>query len=380
MARSALAEAIDELAAADPFSYSDAGTIMDLERQLARLEGVIAKAVACFDDSAEWAPEGAKSAGAWLAARCTLPKGVARRQLRRGAALSALPRTALALLEGDIGVAHLDVLAKAARAVGPEVLRQDEALLVQQATALAFEPFCAAVAYWEQLADPDGTEEAALVRRARRDVFVAESIEGLYLGQITLDPIGGALVAGELSRLTDELFAADWAQASSDLGRPPKVCELGRTGAQRRADALVEMATRSAGAAPDARRPAPLFSVLVGYETLHGRICELANGTVVSPGSLVPWLDGALIERAVFSPPTRVEVSAKARLFSGATKRAIELRDRHCSHPLCDVDAAHCQIDHIVPFSAGGETTQDNGRLLCGFHNRLRHGRPPPAD
>ncbi|MHB1504000.1 MAG: hypothetical protein ACYCTL_07615, partial [Acidimicrobiales bacterium] len=48
--------------------------------------------------------------------------------------------------------------------------------------------------------------------------------------------------------------------------------------AQRRADALVEMATRSRGLGAGSTRPAPLFSVYVGYETLHGRLlCAFHN-------------------------------------------------------------------------------------------------------
>ena len=119
--------------------------------------------------------------------------------------------------------------------------------------------------------------------------------------------------------------------------------------------------------------------MLVGFETLHGRICELADGTVVAPGSLLAWLDGAYLERAVFASGDRVEISAATRLFTGATRRAIEVRDRECTHPTCDVPASSCQADHIQPFAAGGATTQENGRLLCGFHNRLRNQRPPPG-
>ncbi len=129
----------------------------------------------------------------------------------------------------------------------------------------------------------------------------------------------------------------------------------------------------------DGRRPTPLFSVLIDYETLRGRVCELAGGTVIAPGSLLPWLDEAYLERVVFAPGRRVEVSATARLFSGATRRAIELRDRECTHPYCDVPASSCQVDHIVPYTAGGPTIEENGRLLCGFHNRQRSARPPPA-
>jgi hypothetical protein len=70
-------------------------------------------------------------------------------------------------------------------------------------------------------------------------------------------------------------------------------------------------------------------------------------------------------------------------LFTGATRRAIELRDRQCAHEFCEEPASNCQVDHIKMYSQGGLTTQENGRLLCGFHNRLRNqdlvtGRAPP--
>jgi hypothetical protein len=120
--------------------------------------------------------------------------------------------------------------------------------------------------------------------------------------------------------------------------------------------------------------------VLVGYETLHGRVCELADRMVVTPGSLLGWLDSAYIERAVFGLDGRVEVSATARLFTGATRRAVEIRDRGCVHPYCDRSTLHCEIDHIIPYAHGGPTTQENGRVLCGYHNRLRNQRPPPED
>jgi HNH endonuclease len=79
-------------------------------------------------------------------------------------------------------------------------------------------------------------------------------------------------------------------------------------------------------------------------------------------------------------PSGRVEISPTRRLFSGATRRALELRDRECAHPFCDTPADLCQADHIDPFSHGGLTTQENGRLLCGFHNRLRNHDPPTQD
>ena len=90
----------------------------------------------------------------------------------------------------------------------------------------------------------------------------------MWLGQMTLDPISGSIVADELNRLEHDLFEADCAQAKERLGRTARIDELARTSGQRRADALVEMATRSRTAPAEGTRPAPLFSVLVGYETL----------------------------------------------------------------------------------------------------------------
>jgi hypothetical protein len=261
-----------------------------------------------------------------------------------------------------------------------EALNRDEWLLVKKATRLRFEQFARVLSYWDQLADPDGTEAAAQERLERRDAYLVASLDGMYLGKMNLDPISGAIVATELERLERIYFEADWHEATERLGCAPKVADLIRTPAQRRADALVEMATRSATMPENGRRPLPLFSVLVGWETFAGRLCELARGQVLTPGSLVRWLDQTEVERAIFEPGGRVEVSATARFFTGGIRRAIELRDQQCTHPMCDEPAERCQCDHIVPYSEGGLTVQENGRLLCPFHNRLRNQRPEPGD
>jgi hypothetical protein len=289
-----------------------------------------------------------------------------------------------AFANGEIRVAQVDLLVKAAQAVSRvdnEAFARDEAVLVGAAKELKFGPFSAVVAYWSQLADPDGAEASDMEKRARRDAFLSQSVSGMWLGQMTLDPVSGEIVSSELIRLEAEMFEADWAEAKERLGREPHLDELGRTAAQRRADALVEMATRSKSTPADARRPEPLFSVLVDFPTLAGRVCELASGGVLSPGTLVPWLDGAYFERIVFAPGRRVECSVTSRFFTGATRRAIELRDQSCCHEFCEVRAERCEIDHIIPYAKGGLTEQGNGQVLCAFHNRLRnHQGPDPGD
>ena len=373
-----LRAAIDEVIETDPSLRCDGEAVIILERELNRLQYATSTTVASFDQWGEWASDGAQTATAWIDTRCHLPKKEARAQLRLGRALATLPVAAAAWRTGDIGAAHLDALVRVQSPVTEEALARDETLLVDYARTMKFAHFSNALSYWEQLADQDGTEEAALAQKARREVYLVPSPGG-YLGSMQFDLLDGAIVANELQRLEKELFEADWAEAKARLGRDPHADELARTPAQRRADAMVEMAVRSASArASQGRRPEPLFTVVVDYPTLAGRISQLEQGPAVPPGSLLPWMEEATFERIVFSPGNRIECSETSRFFTGATRRALEVRDLECCHQYCDRPAAQCQMDHIVPFSEGGLTTQGNGQLLCEYHNRLRYTRPPP--
>jgi hypothetical protein len=382
------AESLEALVASDAANYGDGASIEELHHLLSRFESFVTEATAAFEVGEQWAADGSKTAASWISSRCRVPRSAAKRRVRLGRTLRHLPAVAQAWREGDIGEDQAKAIASARRHRTEASMARDEEMLVAQATEMDFEDFSRALAYWKQLADPDGAEASEEERKASRNVFLESGFSGMWLGQMNLDPLNGAIVSGELNRLEHDLFEADCAEAKERLGRTARIDELARTSGQRRADALVEMATRSRTAPADGIRPAPLFSVLVGYETLHGRICELENGTVLPPSALSPWMDSAYFERAIFSLGNRIDVSVRSRFFTGGTRRAIELRDRICTHPHCYEPAESCQVDHIRTYASGGLTTQENGRLLCGFHNRLRNQReqggeqrerPPPT-
>jgi hypothetical protein len=133
------------------------------------------------------------------------------------------------------------------------------------------------------------------------------------------------------------------------------------------------MATRSATAPAEGKRPEPLITIVVDYPTIKGRICQIEGGSVIAPGSLLPLIPEAWFERVVFRPDNRLDCSQQARFFKGGTRRCIEVRDLECTNPYCETPGNKCQVDHIVPYSHGGLTEQKNGRLLCGRCNRLRN-------
>ena len=372
-----LVGAIDEVVAADPSVLADCGAVEALYRQLDRLEAAVCRASACFDAGGEWRADGARTAGAWIATRRRMPMSSARRRVQLGRALRHLPAVEEAWLAGDIGVAQVALVADARSDATEDALARDEAMLVGQAGELQFRHFVRTLAYWTQLADPNGAEAAAAKIHDSRRLHLSSSWKGQWYLDGIFDAIGGEILAQELKRIEKELFEADWAEAKARVGDGVGVGDLGRTAAQRRADALVEMARRSAAVPEGARLPDPLFSVVVDYETFQ-RTCELGRGSVVTPGSLVPWLDEASVQRVVFDGPSRVKnVGVRRRLFAGATRTSVQVRERECFHPYCDIPACECQVDHVVPWAEGGLTVDDNGRPACGFHNRERN-RPPP--
>ena len=379
MGMGSLIDAIDGLVVDDPRRFADEESVVELHRQLARLEAVVVRAVAAYDASGEWQRDGARSAAAAIASTTHQPIQVAKRSCRLGRAMRDLPAAESAWLAGNLSGDHVQVLAAARTRQTAELMERDEAMLVSNAKSLSFKAFVKTVAYWRMRADAKGVEQGATDQTDARAVHHSQSFGGMWFGKTTLDPVRGTIFDKALRAIEQAMFEVDWATAKERLGRTPTLLDLERTPAQRRADALVEMAIRSRTAPADGRRPEPLFTVLVGLETFTGPVCELANGTVVSPGTLVPWLDQAWIERIVFDSPSRViDVGVTRRFFTGATRRAIEVRDRECHHRTCEVDAEHCEGDHVKPYSQGGLTTVGNGQLACGFHNRGRNQRPPP--
>ena len=268
-------------------------------------------------------------------------------------------------------------LLAAAQRANPEAFEKASDELLDDARRMRFDHFARRVAYFRQVADPEGVEQEALDAFQRRNAHCSRTFEDTVQVDALLDPVGGTIVKNELDRLGRQLFEDDWAEARAAFGDRATNDDLGRTSEQRRADALVEMAKRSAAMPPDARMARILLTVLVGYETFAGRMCQLADGTVVSPGQVVSLLADADVERVVFDGPSRViDVGRRQRLFKGATRRAVEVRDLECTEATCDVPYGRCEVDHVERWEHGGPTIQDNGRLRCPRHHEGRRRSP----
>ena len=68
-----------------------------------------------------------------------------------------------------------------------------------------------------------------------------------------------------------------------------------------------------------------------------------------------------------------LDAGTKCRFHTEPMRIAMGLRDGGCTAEGCDVPASMCHAHHDIPFSEGGATSVENGRLVCGHHHRRIH-------
>lgn len=298
-----LTTAIDELLALDADSIDDTGLhelVVELGRQSSRLEAAWCGVIRSWDRRQIWADNGSKAPGARLARDTHLRKSDANRLVRRGRALGSMPLAAAAYQAGEINGDHIDLIATCNTSWPNADFAESEQMLVNSCTTAWFDNATRAVDYWKQLADRDGADTRALDHREGRHASIATGWRGEVVLNGVFDPVSGEIFKTELDRICEQLRRQDECEGTL------------RTVQQRRADALVEMAMRSATAPADGLRPRPLFTVTIGIDPFSW-LCETAAGTVIAPSLLVPLLGDADIDASSMTHRT-----ARSKPLTGA--------------------------------------------------------------
>jgi hypothetical protein len=171
------------------------------------------------------------------------------RALHRG----PLPATAGALAVGEVSAAHAEVLAEATHELPAAQVEQAEGVLVEAARRLDPGRLRRLAGHLRELVDPDGSEARGRARWGRRGLWPSAA----YDGMVALDGLLDA-EAGETVRA-----------ALLPLARPAGP-EDARSAAQRRADALGELARQglAAGRLPQVGGVRPQLTVTVELASL----------------------------------------------------------------------------------------------------------------
>lgn len=166
------------------------------------------------------------------------------------------------------------------------------------------------------------------------------------------------------------LRAADAAVLDRRLDQLAAVADPrdGRTKAQRRADALAGLAAgeQTGGQAP------VVIHVLAEAATLSGESGNpgyLPGYGILSPDSVRDLAGRARVRRLTPAAELRAEPHYRP---SRALADFVRARDLGCRFPGCDKPAEVCDIDHTIPWEAGGPTHPSNCALLCRAHHLLK--------
>jgi hypothetical protein len=339
------------------------------------------------------------STAGWLRARLRIGASTAHRAVR----------TAQALTNGELSVAHATVLSVGTQDLPAQVTVEAEPVLLEAARRLDPPRLRQVIGHLQLVADPDGADSHAERRHARRGLWLASTWEGMVAVNGLLEPEAGQTLLAALE----------------PLARPANG-EDSRSGGQRQADALTELARRAleAGRLPQTGGVRPQLTVIVHLESLQGRPGPGSLGGHTDLGALEPEAcrrlacDGAVTRVLVTRQPTRhhehrcnhqdhdalgghdrdgglatrlqtaaallppilggapsqpLDVGRTSRVVQPAQRVALAVRDGGCVFPDCARPLAWCDAHHLQHWLDGGPTDLTNLALLCRAHHRAVH-------
>lgn len=229
------------------------------------------------------------------------------------------------------------------------------------------------------LADHDAErlddEDAALERTESLRWFTTET--GLTRLVAELAPVNAAMTKEAIVALS-----APRPTSAGHAGAPQRGAERirdDRTAAKRRADAfvaLISAGARITDATSEKVGAAARVTVTIPLATLTKGIgsATTALGDVLDPGAARRLAcDAEIIPVVLGSQSEPLDVGRSDRVASRGLRVAVSERDHGCTFPGCDRPPQFCEVHHVVPWAAGGDTSLLNSAMLCTTHHQIVH-------
>jgi hypothetical protein len=379
-------ERVVDVLQADDGRAPDAVMLDDLRalrRQIDRLEAVFTQRVTAAHEAGAADAEGFATTAAFLRHECHLSGATARARVDVGLGLSRRPAVAVEFAAGTISYAHAKVITEALTSF-PEKLQADaEPVLLEAARSYDPSRVGEVARRLRHIIDPDGQAGVDERHYENRWFELPVTFRGVGVPRGLLDPESAAIVRTAIDALSTKAGALDE-----------------RTPAQRRADALVELARRAldSGDLPESGGERPHLNVNVDFASLTGETrtpgemnvggslghdavrriaCDASVNRIVtaSPGGV----EG--LPRHYFDalpPPLRgasqiLDVGRSSRTATAPIRKALAARDKGCVMPGCDRPPSRCEAHHKIHWSDGGITALHNLVLLCAYHHHFVH-------
>jgi hypothetical protein len=355
-----------------------------LDRNQAKLDAFKLRLLAEADASGATTARGDGSAADWLAHQTRQTRRQTRADLRLGKKLEQYDVLGAALDSGAVNTAQARVIVTALDrlprsgefALSVDQLEHAERHLVAEAAHFdadklatlgwrAFEVVAPEVAeQWE------GRKLAAQEAKALRkvDFHLWEDREGVCHGTFRVPHLHGQMLGKLLGAFTN-LDRPDEATIDPDL---PACTRRGLAFCE-----LIESITDH-----DAPRTGGCGATIVVTMTLEqllddldaAGICTLdTGGRITTAEARRLACNAGLIPMVLGAKSQPLDLGRKTRFHTPAMRLAMAVRDQGCTVEDCDKPPAMTIAHHDHPWSQGGATNTDTGRLLCPHHHRRIH-------
>lgn len=295
----------------------------------------------------------------------------ANRQRRAARVAQVLPSAIAALDAGAVSTGHIAALWFACD-TDPARARRDETHLVAWARRFPVSRLRQLVRNWCRLGE--NPEDRAAEQDTKRGVyFDTTHPDAMIRLNATMRTADGKQFQAALDAIADDLYRAEHPD------RPRSSAEVTTTVAQRRHDALVEIAHRANGGTrttAGTRRRRPTITIIATLEQLRDGLghAETPDGDALSAADLRRLACDTDIVPAVFGADSQIlDLGHRTRTPTPALWDALVARDRCCTHPHCTTPAQWCDAHHIVHWAHGGPTNPANLTLLCRRHHTALH-------
>jgi len=267
----------------------------------------------------------------------------------------------------------------------------DQRALLKKAARWNLKRFERHIARWIELHDQDGPEPPPDPGHERRDLKIAQDhFSKAWKLEATIGSLDGSRFNEILLAYIEAEFAKDWARAERSHGNDTCMDHLDRTPAQRRADALVQMAEDAAQSDKPSAPAERIHNIISDAESVEEMIRRMVNaparmldpdryqicdidGHPIDLGEAFADMLVSSFRRVVQNAQgVVIDMSKPTRLFRGLARLGVKLTTTECYWPGCHVPTSRCQIDHLRPAARGGPTSQLNGLPCCKRHNRFK--------
>src|SRR6202165_1561536 len=228
--------------------------LIDIRRAIDRLEAEFLRRLHRFHNARGALADGGVSTVSWLRARCGMTAKAAAYRVHLARTLGELPATLDSARAGRASFSNLTMIAHLAEDVGVEQVTPLESILVGAAETLDPGAMRTLTQATRLRLDPDGVLADDNHAHERRWFECEQTYGGMFVLRGELDAEGGALVKTAIDALSHGMARGET-----------------RSGSQRRADALVDMAATQlrCGDHRDVHGQRPHLTVTVSADTLR---------------------------------------------------------------------------------------------------------------